>query len=85
MVASPGSVPLASIAVMEQTTQTLNRMMWSLMSDGPSIGETFMRVKALYEVEQIVNQIQDGTESYPPEGNEGKAMKVEFRCVKSVE
>ncbi|KAG8892769.1 hypothetical protein FRC00_011570, partial [Tulasnella sp. 408] len=81
MLASPGSVPLASIAVMEQTTQTLNNMMWSLMSDGPSIGETFMRVRALYEVDQIVNQIQDGMESYPPEGNEGKAMKVEFRNV----
>ncbi|KAG8930108.1 hypothetical protein FRC01_003253 [Tulasnella sp. 417] len=81
MVASPGTIPLASIAVMEQTTQALNNMMWSLVSDGPSIGETFMRVKALYEVDQIVNKIQDGTENYPPEECRGKAMKVEFRNV----
>lgn len=85
MVASPGTIPLASIAVMEQTTQTLNTTMWSLLSDGPSIGETFMRVKALYEVDQIVNKVQDGAESYPPETSKGKAMKVEFRWVAFVQ
>ncbi|KAG9016796.1 hypothetical protein FRB90_002129 [Tulasnella sp. 427] len=81
LISSPGSMSLASIAVMQQTTQTLEYTVWSLVSDGPSIGETFMRVKALYEVDKIVNLIQDGTESYPPESTKGKAMKVEFRDV----
>ncbi|KIO28762.1 hypothetical protein M407DRAFT_22018 [Tulasnella calospora MUT 4182] len=81
MIASPGAIPLASIAVMEQTTQVLDYAIQSLMGEGPTIGENFMRVKALYEVDHIVNKIQDGAESYPPEENKGKAMKVEFRNV----
>ncbi|KAG9016797.1 hypothetical protein FRB90_002130 [Tulasnella sp. 427] len=81
MVTNPEDISLTSIAVMQQTTWAIEYMTWSLMGNGPSIGETFMQVKALYEIDQIVNKVQDGTESYPPELSKGKAMKVEFRNV----
>ncbi|KAG9016798.1 hypothetical protein FRB90_002131 [Tulasnella sp. 427] len=81
MVTNPEEISLTSIAVMQQTSWAIEYMTWSLMGNGPSIGETFMRVKALYEIDQIINKIQDGTDSYPPESSKGKAMKVEFRNV----
>lgn len=83
MVAAPGTIPLSSIAVMDQTINTFNSIVWSLMGDDTSIADIFMRVKAMYEVDQIVNKVQDGTERYPQEENKGKAMKVEFRCAAS--
>lgn len=83
MVAAPGSIPLSSIAVMDQTINAFNSIVWSLMGDETGVADTLMRVKALYEVDQILNKVQDGTEAYPREETKGKAMKVEFRCVAS--
>ncbi|KAG8903124.1 hypothetical protein FRB99_003726 [Tulasnella sp. 403] len=85
MILRPNSIPLASLAMLDQTSMVMNMTMYRLFDGRESIVESFNRVKALYEVDKIETILKDGLVPYPPieesDENGSKGMKVEFRNV----
>lgn len=82
MIHNPSTIPLTSIAILEQTSQSFSNTMYRLVSDSGSIMEAFSGVRAIYEMEQVKNLVKDGQTTYPPNGREAqKGMEIEFKNV----
>lgn len=80
MILDPESIPLTSLAVLGQVSSILTGTVRRLFAGGGSLLEAFNGVKALYELEDLANEVKDGRESYPSEENsDQKGMEIEFK------
>ena len=55
---------------------------WMITQQAGSIGERFHKVRQLYEIHEIQNEVLDGTMSFPEDSRSlATGIAVEFRCV----
>ncbi|KAG9013438.1 hypothetical protein FRB94_002512 [Tulasnella sp. JGI-2019a] len=82
---SPETTPLTSIALLQQTTSTIESTIYNLFYRSGSVVESFVKLKALYDIDDIENVIKDGSKEYPRRDADGKrsnqGMKIEFKDV----
>lgn len=80
MIMNPAAIPLTSLAVLNQTSVALSDIVRRLFEGGGSIVRAFDGVEAMYELDDIVNEIKDGQEPYPSKGSsDKKGMEIEFK------
>ncbi|KAJ7215595.1 P-loop containing nucleoside triphosphate hydrolase protein [Mycena pura] len=81
---NPATFSMASIAIMQQYSTSLNYALQMLFWDVRQVGKYVTDIKVLYEAAEIQNQIVDGTVEYPRPANEAdtsKGMDIELRNV----
>lgn len=61
----PKAVPLTSIALLQQTSQSMTWTLWSLFGGSGSLLESLARIRQFYEIDDIKNIMEDGTVSFP--------------------
>lgn len=80
---NPKAVPLTSIALLQQTSQSMTWTIYMLFRGTHTIAESFSKIRRLYEIDDIENLVKDGGVTYPRTGDnatEGSGgMKIEFR------
>lgn len=82
----PASIPvsLATLNLVQSTTQTFTMSIFELLRQTQSISETFGSVKKLYEIRSIPNRIVNGKIPFPEDESKIRAgVLLEFRCVAS--
>ena len=82
----PSSIPvsIASMRLVQETTSSFIAAFISVLSVSGSIAERFHKVRQLYEIESIPNNVMDGNVSFPEDRQSLKSgMSVEFRFVLS--
>lgn len=68
------------IKLIQTSTRDSISALWMMSYQAQSIGEQFHKVRQLYEIHEIENKIQDGTESFPEEGQSlVSGIAIEFR------
>lgn len=80
---SPGTTPLTSIALVEQTSRSIDNTLLTLFNHTRRVVAAFHRLKDLYDIDHIENVIKDGPERYPRAGEDREpttgGMKVQFK------
>lgn len=80
----PASIPMsiASMRLVQETTSSFMNAFMGLLNESGSIAERFHKVRQLYEIENIPNNVVDGKISFPEDRQTLKSgMSVEFRSV----
>ncbi|KIY45697.1 P-loop containing nucleoside triphosphate hydrolase protein [Fistulina hepatica ATCC 64428] len=80
----PASIPLslASLNLITQTTSDFTMTLYRLFEQSGSIVDKITSVRRLYELVNIPNRIEDGTEPYPEDASSLRmGVSVEFRNV----
>jgi len=80
----PESIPvsIASMRLVQETASSFMNAFMGFLNESGSITERFHKVRQLYEIENIPNNVVDGTISFPEDGQSLKSgMSVEFRSV----
>lgn len=80
----PASIPvsIASMRLVQETTSSFMNAFMDFLSESGSIAERFHKVRQLYEIENIPNNVADGNISFPEDRQSLKSgMSVEFRSV----
>ena len=80
----PASIPvsIASMRLVQETTSSFIIAFMGFLNESGSIAERFHKVRQLYEIENIPNQVADGNISFPEDRQSLKSgMSVEFRSV----
>lgn len=73
---------LASLTLINQTSNSFSTTLFSLFGESFSLGEQFANVRKLYEIENVQNKVVDGAESFPENQQALKSgISVEFRLV----
>lgn len=80
----PASMPvsIASMRLVQETTSSFTKAFMDFLAESGSIAERFHKVRQLYEIENIPNNVVDGSTSFPEDSQSLKSgMSVEFRSV----
>ena len=80
----PASIPvsIASMRLVQETTSSFMSAFMGFLDESGSIAERFHKVRQLYEIESIPNNVVDGNISFPEDRQTLKSgMSVEFRSV----
>ena len=80
----PASIPMsiASMRLVQETTSSFMNAFMGFLNESGSIAERFHKVRQLYEIENIPNNVVDGKISFPEDRQTLKSgMSVEFRSV----
>lgn len=80
----PASIPvsIASMRLVQETTSSFMNAFMGFLNESGSIAERFHKVRQLYEIETIPNNVVDGNISFPEDRQSLKSgMSVEFRSV----
>jgi len=80
----PASIPMsiASMRLVQETTSSFMSAFMGFLNESGSIAERFHKVRQLYEIENIPNNVVDGKISFPEDGQALKSgISVEFRSV----
>jgi len=80
----PASIPvsIASMRLVQETTSSFMNAFMGFINESGSIAERFHKVRQLYEIENIPNNVVDGNISFPEDRQSLKSgMAVEFRSV----
>jgi len=80
----PASMPvsIASMRLVQETTSSFMNAFMGFLNESGSIAERFHKVRQLYEIEKIPNNVVDGKTSFPENRQSFKSgMSVEFRSV----
>jgi hypothetical protein len=73
---------LASMALVNQTSQSFTSTLFSLFGESESLAEQFKDVRKLYEFENVPNKVVDGTEPFPEDQQSIRSgISLEFRCL----
>ncbi|KAG1829492.1 P-loop containing nucleoside triphosphate hydrolase protein [Suillus variegatus] len=83
-VQKPMTIPLslASLTLINQTSNSFSTTLFSLFGESFSLGEQFANVRKLYEIENVQNKVVDGAKSFPENQQALKSgISVEFRNV----
>jgi hypothetical protein len=78
------SIPLslASLTLIKQTSQAFTSTLFSLFGESYSLAERFKDVRKLYEFENVLNKVVDGTELFPEDQQSIRSgISLEFRCL----
>ena len=78
----PASIPvsIASMRLVQETTASFTGAFMGFLNESGSIAERFHKVRQLYEIENIPNNVVDGSISFPEDRQSVKSgMSVEFR------
>jgi len=78
----PASIPvsIASMRLVQETTSSFMNAFMGFLNEFGSIAERFHRVRQLYEIKNIPNDVVDGNISFPEDRQSLKSgMSVEFR------
>jgi hypothetical protein len=80
----PASIPvsIASMRLVQETTSSFMKAFMGFLNESGSIAERFHKVRQLYEIENIPNDVVDGNISFPEDKQSlNSGMSVEFRSV----
>lgn len=80
----PASIPvsIASMRLVQETTSSFMNAFMGFLNESGSITERFHKVRQLYEIENIPNNVVDGDTSFPEDKQSlNSGMSVEFRSV----
>jgi len=80
----PASIPIsiASMRLVQEATSNFMSAFMGFLNESGSIAERFHKVRQLYEIENIPNNVVDGKISFPEDKQTLKSgMSVEFRSV----
>ena len=80
----PTSIPvsIASMRLVQETTSSFMTAFMDFLDESGSIAERFHKVRQLYEIENIQNNVVDGKVSFPEDRQTLKSgISVEFRSV----
>lgn len=80
----PASIPvsIASMRLVQETTSSFMNTFMGFLNESGSIAERFHKVRQLYEIENIPNNVVDGNTSFPEDRESlNSGMSVEFRSV----
>ncbi|KAF8139286.1 P-loop containing nucleoside triphosphate hydrolase protein [Mycena galopus ATCC 62051] len=78
----PKSFTITSFAILQQHAQALNFTVRMIYQDFTLAAESCSLIKELYDMESVVNKIQDGSEAYPNSSlSSNKGMEFELRNV----
>jgi hypothetical protein len=80
----PASIPvsIASMRLVQATTSSFMTAFMGFLNESGSIAERFHKVRQLYEIENIPNNVVDGNITFPEDSQSLKSgMSVEFRFV----
>ena len=80
----PASIPvsIASMRLVQETTSSFMNTLTTFLNESGSIAERFHKVRQLYEIENIPNNVVDGNISFPEDRQSLKSgISVEFRSV----
>ncbi|KAJ8595027.1 P-loop containing nucleoside triphosphate hydrolase protein [Rhizopogon salebrosus TDB-379] len=83
-VQKPMTIPLslASMTLINQTSQSFTSTLFSLFGESFSLAEQFQDVRKLYEFENVPNKVVDGTEPFPEDQQSIRSgISLEFRNV----
>ena len=79
---SPQNFSLASIALIQQTSQSLTWTFYHLFKDDKSFLQRLHEIKTISELGNIRNQVKDGELRYPAEAlKPSSGMEVKFQSV----
>lgn len=82
----PASIPvsIASMRLVQETTSSFIGAFMGFLNESGSIAERFHKVRQLYEIENIPNNVADGDIHFPEDSQSLRSgMSVEFRFVLS--
>lgn len=80
----PASIPvsIASMRLVQETTSSFMSAFMGFLNESGSIAERFHKVRQLYEIKNVPNNVVDGNISFPEDRHSLKSgMSVEFRFV----
>lgn len=80
----PASIPvsLASMRLVQETTSSFIGAFMGFLNESGSIAERFQKVRQLYEIENIPNNVVDGNIRFPEDSQSLRSgISVEFRFV----
>lgn len=80
----PASIPvtLASLSLIQTTVSSVTMSMTHFFDQFGSIAEQLESIRRLYEIKNIPNKIESGTEAYPENSRALESgISVEFRLV----
>jgi ABC-type multidrug transport system fused ATPase/permease subunit len=80
----PASIPvsIASMRLVQETTSSFMSAFMGFLNESGSIAERFHKVRQLYEIENIPNNVVDGNTSFPEDRQSLQSgISVEFRSV----
>ncbi|PBK72127.1 P-loop containing nucleoside triphosphate hydrolase protein [Armillaria solidipes] len=72
----PSKFSISSIAILHQSSETLEWSMRSILRDVTKFRKQCERLRMLYEADKINNKLVDGCLSYPPEKSQGMSFEL---------
>jgi hypothetical protein len=73
---------LASLTLINQTSQSFSSTLFSLFGESSSLAEQFADVRKLYQIANVPNKVVDGTEPFPENQQSIRSgISIEFRCL----
>ena len=77
----PRGFSLASIAILQQTSNNLQRSFTHLLYESKLFASTVNEIRKLYDSLEVQNEIDEGMLPYPNANADGEGMAIEVRYV----